>query len=104
MTMDQKLAYDAVEKINSEIKYKWNKANKDKDFMPIVSITFADTMFFIGMSIPSYFSLDLPEIHLYNSVNSDRIYYEKSDTYESFYKLIKRKYLMVKDELNKVKL
>lgn len=46
----------------------------------------------------------MDEITLYNSENNDRIYYEKSDKYETFYKYIKRKFIEIKEEIYSVKL
>ena len=34
----------------------------------------------------------------------DRIYYEKGDKYETYYKFIKRKFLEIKENINKIKL
>lgn len=98
MTNEQKEAFDAVNKINDELYKKYGK----KDTLPMLSISLANEMFFISLCIPS--EIYLPEIQLYHSVNDDRIYYEKSDKYETFYKLIKRKFLQVKSELNAIKL
>jgi hypothetical protein len=56
------------------------------------------------MSIPSTNDCDLPEINLYHSENDNRIYYEKSDKYETFYTFIKRQFREVKNQLNSIKL
>jgi hypothetical protein len=108
MTQDQKEAFDAVKKINQELYEKYKLLNeKDKlgkdwlSFMPILSITFADTMIFISISL---ISTDLPEINLYSSINDGRIYYEKSNKYETFYKFIKRKFNLIKKEICSIKL
>ena len=74
------------------------------DYTPIVSIMLVDEMIFINLSIPSDFNVNLPEFNLYSSLNDDRIYYETVDRYETFYKLIKRKFLLIKQTINKVKL
>lgn len=58
---------------------------------------------FITLSIPSKNNI-LPDITLYNSEDNDRILYEKKNKYETFYKLIKRKFLEVKEEIQVVKL
>ena len=71
--------------------------------MPILSITLANSHIFISLNLQSS-NLEMPEIKLYNSYNNDRIYYEKQDKYESFYKFIKRKFLAVKSEINNIKL
>lgn len=110
MTVDQQAAFDAVEKINEELFKKYDRKNEEdryKDWlavMPVVSITIADVYMFIGLTIPSTNTCQLPEIILYNSENDDRIYYEKSDKYESFYKFIKRKFIEVKKEIYAIKL
>jgi hypothetical protein len=104
MTQEQKEAFKAVQKINEELYLKYFK-NNDIDNVPILNIAFANQMIFIGLSIPSSrIDLDIPEIHLYNSVNNDRIFYEKSNKYETFYKFIKRKFIEIKEEIYKVKL
>ena len=109
MNKEQQEAFDAVTKINEELYKKYSKPDPKNQFgynrldiMPIVSIRFAGTYMLISISIPS--EHQLPEINLYWSENDDRIYYEKSDKYETFYKYIKRKFLLIKDEINNVKL
>lgn len=110
MTNEQQEAYDAVEKINDELFEKYSKLNDGSVYvdwlsrLPVVSITFANSYTFISISIPSTDSCILPEILLYNSEDDDRIYYEKSDKYESFYKFIKRKFISIKEAINAVKL
>jgi len=108
MTQEQKEILNAVDKINEELFEKYNKKDKEDKFndwielMPILSFTFADAYSHISISIPSEY--EPQEIHLYNSENNDRIYYEKTNKDETFYKLIKRKFLEVKDNLNIIKL
>lgn len=110
MTEKQQEAFDAVTKINEELTKKYlKKQAKDPfsnwlDYIPILTVTLANDMIIINLSIPSDFEVSLPEIHIYSSFNDDRIYYEGVDRYESFYKLIKRKFLLVKETINKVKL
>jgi len=101
MTEDQKDAIIDIEKINEKLYDKYEKDN-NIDNLPIVSITIADVYFFIAISISDEF--DGQEIKIFNSENNDRIYYEKSNTYETFYKLIKRKFLDIKNEINNVTL
>ena len=101
MTTEQLEAFDAVQKINEELYAKYSKIDKLDEY-PILSITFADNMTFISLSPSSI--INLPEIHLYNSVNDDRIFYEKSNKYETFYKFIKRKFILVKEEIYAIKL
>jgi hypothetical protein len=109
MTQEQKEALEAVEKINNELYYKYSRKDSanfnynNLDLMPIISITFADCYTFISLTIPSSKQM-LPEIQLYHSENNDRIYYEKSDKMESFYKMIKRKFREIKEEIYSVKL
>lgn len=102
MTEKQIEAFNAVKVINKELDKKW--LNKDRDYQPILTITFAKHYIFISLSPSSDLSLNLPEINLYNSHHCDRLYFHKSDKYETFYKLIKRKFLLIKDELNNLKL
>ena len=110
MTQDQKDAMEAVERINGELFKKYNRLDENDVYtdwiakMPILSVTIADNYLFIAMSIPSSDTCDLPEINLYNSENNDRIFYEKSNRYETFYKYIKRKFIEIKEEIYSVKL
>jgi len=92
---------EAVDKINDELYDKYNK--KDKlDYLPVLSYSFGQNYSAITLSIAS--ENDLPEFSIWFSEKDDRIFYEKSDKYESFYKFIKRKWLIIKDELNNIKL
>ena len=109
LTDEKQEAFNAVSKLNNELYEKYSKPDKKNQFgynrldeLPIVSITFAAQYMLINLSIPS--EIDLPEINLYNSENNNRIYYEKSDKYETFYKYLKRRFLEVKKEINSVKL
>jgi hypothetical protein len=102
MTPEQQEAFEAVKKINEELYEKWKL--KDISLMPVLSITFANEMFFISLSIVSTEKLDIPELHLYGSPIDDRIFYEKSNKYETFYKLIKRKFIEIKEEIYSIKL
>lgn len=110
MTQEQKEAFIAVQKINEELSIKYTKLNnKDiyKDWLsltPILSITIADSMTFINLSIPYDLNCEIPEFNIYSSENNDRIFYEKGNKYESFYKFIKRKFLEIKEVINSVKL
>jgi hypothetical protein len=82
----------AVDKINDEL--------IDKDILDVgFSFTFSGPYAFIGISL-----LNGEEFNIYNSEDNDRKYYEKSDSYEPFYDLIKRRFLEIKRELNKIKL
>jgi hypothetical protein len=109
MSEEQKEAFEAVEKINNELFIKYNKKNSDDAYidwiarMPIVSVTFADYMIFISIGLASELG-DVPEIKVYNSECNDRIYYEKSDKYESYYMLIKRKFREIKRAINEIKI
>lgn len=109
MTQEQKEAFDAVEKINEELYKKYSKKDSKNfnydslDLMPILGITFAGVYMFITLSIPSRKQL-IPEITLYHSENDDRIFYEKGNKYETFYKFIKRKFIEVKEEIYNTKI
>lgn len=109
MNSEQKEAFEAVEKINEELYKKYSKKdpknfNYDSlDLMPILGITFAGVYMFITLSIPSKNQI-LPEITIYHSEDNDRIFYEKSNKYETFYKFIKRKFIEIKEEIYSVKL
>lgn len=110
MTDLQKEALDAVEKINEELYKKYSKKDSKNfnydslDRMPILGVTFAGVYMFITINIPATDSCVMPEITIYNSENNDRIYYEKGNKYETFYKFIKRKFREIKEEFNSVKL
>lgn len=110
MTELQKEALEAVGKINTELYKKYSKLDakdKYKDWIsitPMLSITISGNYTFIGLSIPSKNTCSIPEFHIYNSEDNDRIYYEKSDKYETFYKFIKRKFIEIKNEVNLIKL
>jgi hypothetical protein len=104
MTFEQKEAFNAVQRINDELMKKYSSKDKDIDYMPQLSVMFVNTMIFISLSIPSDMSVQLPEIPIYSSIHDDRIYYEKSDKYETFYKCIKRKFIEVKTAIYETKL
>ena len=101
MTEEQKEAFEAVEKINEELfKYFDNKLMLNNQ--PILSITFAEYMTLIGLSIPlTSTSLD---INIYNSVDDDRKYDYENDEYEKFYPYIKRKFNEIKEEISLINL
>lgn len=101
MTEEQKEAFEAVEKINEELfEYFDNKLMLNNQ--PILSITFADYITLIGLSIPLT-STSL-EINIYNSEDDDRIYDEENDEYEKFYPFIKRKFNEIKEEISLINL
>jgi len=110
MTEKQIEAYNAVKKINEELAEKYLRKDKKDDYKDWISLqpslTFVvnEYRLFISLSIPSTSRLALPEITLYNSLEDDRIYYEKSDKYETFYKFLKRKFIEVKEEIYAIKL
>lgn len=103
MTIEQTEAFEAVEKINDELINKYYK-REDIDTMPLVSITFVGIYLFINLTIPSARDVESIDIPIYNSENDNRIYYEKSNKKESFYKFIKRKFIEIKRCINEVKL
>ena len=92
----QQEAFDAVEKINYELFERYGDDYEND--MPIVSVSFASYMTLINLSISDI------EFNLYLSEEDDRIYYEENDAYETFYDFIKRKFNLIKEEINKVNL
>ena len=101
ITEEQKEVFEAVEKINEELfEYFDNKLILNNQ--PILSITFADYITLIGLSIPLT-STSL-EINIYNSEDDDRIYDEENDEYEKFYPFIKRKFNEIKEEISLINL
>ena len=100
MTDDQQMAFEAVKKINGELFDKYSQSNLM--WWPTLSITFADHYIFVSISILS--ENTLPEILLYSSVEDERIYYDKTDKYETYYHCIKRKFREIKAEINSIKL
>lgn len=109
MTQEQKEALGAVEKINEELYKKYSKKdpknfNYDSlDLMPVLGVTFAGVYMFITISIPSKNNI-IPEITIYHSENDERIFYEKGNKYETFYKYIKRKFMEIKNEIYSIKI
>lgn len=101
MTNEEKTALDAVEKINEELELIY-KDNYDK--LPRISFKTSSDLFSISLFIPSNGHLTIPEFELYNSWDDDRNYNENTNTYETYYKLIKRKFVEIKKEINSVKL
>jgi len=101
MTLEQKRAIKAVEKINNKIFKKYDKDNI-VDIMPIISINICDMMFTISIFIP--YDFGNYEIEIYNSEHNDRIFCEETNSYESYYDLIKRKFKDAKKDICKIKL
>ena len=102
MTNIQQEAFAAVQTINQELFEKYDKTNQ-LELKPTLSIIFAERMTFISISLASE-TLDLPEIHLYNSENDKRIFYSESNEYESFYVFIKRMFEEIKEKIYSIKL
>ena len=100
MNKEQKEAYEAVENINEKLFIEYDK-NDNLDYLPIFSITIADYYFFVSLSIPHDF--ESQEINIFNSESNDRIYYEKTDKYETFEDLFKRRFLETKVQISDVK-
>lgn len=97
MKSEREEALEAVDKINDELSQKYSH-----DSLPLLSITFAANYTFIKLSPAS--KIDLPEFYIWSSIEDDRIYYDETDEYESFYKMIKRKFKVIKKEINSIKL
>lgn len=110
MTTEQEKLLAAVEKINGELKEKYLKKDKKdpyknwRSLTPMLNVTFGGKYSSVSLSIPYREELPLPEIPLYFSENDSRIYYEKSDKHETYYKFLKRRFLEVKEEIYSVKL
>ena len=88
----------AVQKINNEMHDKEGWEDHDT----LLSITICSYHFFVTLDINKVDT----KIDLYSSAweGESRIYYEKSDTYETWYKFLKRKYRDIKKELESIKL
>lgn len=87
----------AVQKINNEMydKGHWSDHNT------LLSMTICSYSYFVTLNINSCNT----EINLFNSSEEEnRIYYEKSDKYESWYKFLKRKFRDIKFEIENIKL
>jgi hypothetical protein len=104
MTQDQKDALEAVERLNDEMEEKF--IDKLSANAPIFSIEFACDLTAISITLLDYTNrcLNMPDMMLYNSVNNDRIYYESTDSYETYYDLLKRKFKEIQEEFQKYKL
>jgi hypothetical protein len=93
----QKECLGAVQKINNELhdKLGWDRHDI------YLSIEICSFHYNVKLYLDRYDSI----ITLFNSGNSDeRIYYEKSDKYESFYKFLKRKCRETLKNLNTFKI
>lgn len=101
MTEKEHAIYDAVQRINDELDKKWSK--RGHDMQPIVSCVFGSHVQAIDIHLSSS-AIKFQSINLWCSVDDDRIYYEKSDKYETWYQLIKRKWRQAKEEVNMIKL
>lgn len=108
MTEEDKAVMDAVEKVNNELYEKYEKLDEQERYkdwlslMPTVTVTFAGYITLIGISVASeHFPIEIP---IYMSEEDDRIYYEDSNKYEDWYKFIKRKFKMFKQEIKELKL
>lgn len=96
MNEKQKEAFEAVQQINEELYVKYEH---NMNQLPVIAITFADIFMSISILIPNF-----PEINLYPCEDDDRIFSEKTGDYEPFYYFIKRKFCIIQEEINKVKL
>jgi hypothetical protein len=106
MTDKQQEAFSAVQLINEELWKKYDKKHRNDAFVdwhsrcPTFICLLGQEHVAINVSIP-----DFIEIQLYSSWTEEkRIYYEKSDKYETFYKFIKRRFREIKEELNAIKI
>ncbi len=98
----------AVDKINDKIYKKYEKLGSGDEFnhwfnlMPAIVVTSTGYITAVSVSIPTE---DIPpiEIHLFHTEDNDRIYYEGTDTYESWFKYTQRKWRDVKNVIGFVK-
>jgi len=88
---------NAVEKLNEAITEKYTKRG-DFDNMPELYYLISPSFTGVELMIP-----DHEHIHIWNSENSERIYYEQTDTEESIYKCIQRLFREYKEVINKIK-
>lgn len=100
MTEEQKEALDAVNKINDKLVGEYSECD-NLEMVPMLSITFVDVYFFISISIPDEFNGQ--EIKLFNSENNDRVFYEKTNEYETIYDTITRRFLQIKKQIRNIK-
>jgi len=100
MSEEQKEALDVVENINEKLFIKYDKDN-NLDYLPVFSIIISDYCFSVSLSIPDDY--ESQEIKIFNSENNDRIYYEKTDTNETFENLFQRKFSEIKKEIFDIK-
>lgn len=89
---------NAVETINDELSEKYLAAGNADD-LPILSATKGGYYIVSNISIPNG-----PEIHLYNSEEDDRKYDEDTNSYESYYDCLKRKFREFKELINNIEL
>lgn len=89
---EQEEIFEAVDKANEKFYEKYG------DNQPILCVTVAQFITLISISIGEY------ELHLYNSEEDDRIWYEDSCKYEEWYSYLRRKFREVKSKINSYKL
>ncbi|MFW6247051.1 MAG: hypothetical protein ACOC22_02650 [bacterium] len=103
---------EAVQKINNELYKKYNKWDEQDLYtdwisrMPQLNFLHNSIMNAVSLSIPTTVNEDVevPEILLYDDATTERIYYEQSDKYETYYSCIKRRFREYKEQINSVKL
>lgn len=94
---ESKEVIEAVDKINNKIESKYLKCD-NLDYMPELYYLKSPNFMAVEIMIP-----DCPSIGLWNSETTERIYYEKSDKYESMYKCLQRLFREYKEKINSVK-
>jgi len=81
-----------------------NLENKDSlNDLPQFSITIIDSLWSVDL-LMNYSDINMPKIPIYESESDERIYYEKTDDYEEYEDLFRRKFKAVLKKLNNVKL
>jgi len=102
MTTEQQDVLQAVEQLNDElyIKYLDNVSLN----APVIAVTFIGDIFAVTINLVNYENINIPEFQLFNSVENDRIFYESTNEYETYYHFIIRKYNEIQNEICKYKL
>lgn len=99
MNKEQEEIYNAILDLQEEYIDKYNKDGRKDDEVPefVMSIS-ANEITLVNLSIPSEeFPIDIP---LYLSIEEDRRFFEKTNSYEAFKVYLKRKIRNFKKEIS----